>query len=237
MTDEINDVFGGAARAEDYFEEDTTSVAPHLVPRTTNETPTEGLPALRPMPTSPERPEGAPMRLAPKPAAVPSDLQTFAEAPVERSRDETLSVLFGGAASGITSASTAPTKSTKGLRGLLRLSPSAAELAEHKHKARCVANETIIRQATWTRHVRILLANKKGGTGKTPLSILLGGVIAAIKGGSVAIWEVSDDPGPGGVGARRRHDHECRPARRLRGPADLVRDRLWHCRLPCGSDG
>ncbi|WP_123507617.1 hypothetical protein [Frondihabitans sp. PhB188] len=114
---------------------------------------------------------------------------------MERSRDESLSVLFHGAASGLTSTSTAPTKSTKGLRGLLRLAPSPAELAEHEHKARCLANETTIRQATWTRHVRILLANKKGGTGKTPLSILLGGVIAAIKGGSVAIWEVSDDPG------------------------------------------
>jgi len=196
QTNEGNDaVFGGAARAGDYIEEDTTSVAPQLGRRAKTDTPAEGLPKLPPMPKSPVRPQGAPARPEPVLAAVPPAPKTPAEAPVERSRDESLSVLFGGAASGLTSTSAAPTKSTKGLRGLLRLAPSPAELAEHEHKARCLANETIIRQATWTRHVRILLANKKGGTGKTPLSILLGGVIAAIKGGSVAIWEVSDDPG------------------------------------------
>ncbi|ROQ30886.1 MinD-like ATPase involved in chromosome partitioning or flagellar assembly [Frondihabitans sp. PhB188] len=195
MTDDNRDVFGGAARAGDYIEEDTTTVAPHLGRRTKNETPADGLPTFPPIPSSPLRPEGAPVRLEPLVAAVPPAPKAPAEAPVERSRDESLSVLFHGAASGLTSTSTAPTKSTKGLRGLLRLAPSPAELAEHEHKARCLANETTIRQATWTRHVRILLANKKGGTGKTPLSILLGGVIAAIKGGSVAIWEVSDDPG------------------------------------------
>ncbi len=194
QTNEGHDtVFGAAARAGDYIEEDTTSVAPDPGRRVKNDTPAEGLPTLPPTPKTPIRSEGAPVGPEPVLATVPPAPRTPVEAPVERSRDESLSVLFGGAASGI--ASTAPTKSTKGLRRLLRLAPSPAELAEHEHKARCVANETIIRQATWTRHVRILLANKKGGTGKTPLSILLGGVIAAIRGGSVAIWEVSDDPG------------------------------------------
>jgi MinD-like ATPase involved in chromosome partitioning or flagellar assembly len=147
------------------------------------------------MPQGPAVPEVAPAPAPPVAAAVPPVPTAPAAAPVERSRDESLSVLFGGAASGLTASSAAPTKSTKGLRGLLGLAPTAAELAEHERKARMLANETIIRQATWTRHVRILIANKKGGVGKTPVSVLLGGVIAAIKGGSVAIWEVSDDPG------------------------------------------
>ncbi|GAA4266610.1 hypothetical protein [Frondihabitans peucedani] len=189
------EVFGGAARASDYIEEDTTSITPHLERRVKAETPTEGLPKLPPMPKSPVRPEGAPPRPEPVLAAVPPAPSTPAEAPVARSRDESLSVLFGGAASGLSATSSAPVKSSKGLRGLFRMAPSPAELAEQEHQARCLANETIIRQATWTRHVRILVANKKGGVGKTPTSILLGGVIAAIRGGSVAIWEVSDDPG------------------------------------------
>jgi MinD-like ATPase involved in chromosome partitioning or flagellar assembly len=195
VTDGNDNVFGGAARADDYIEEDTMSVAPHLGRRAGPNSLIEGLPKLPPMPETPIRLEGALSRPEPVLATETSAPGTLVGTSAERSRDESLSVLFGGAASGNTSTSMAPTTSTKGLRGLLRLAPSPAELAEHEHRASCLANETIIRQATWTRHVRILLANKKGGTGKTPLSILLGGVIAAIRGGSVAIWEVSDDPG------------------------------------------
>jgi MinD-like ATPase involved in chromosome partitioning or flagellar assembly len=58
-----------------------------------------------------------------------------------------------------------------------------------------ITHETTVRQATWTRAVSILVNNPKGGTGKTPTALLLGGVLAAIRGGSVAILEVSDDPG------------------------------------------
>lgn len=188
------DVFGAASRANDYIEEDTMG-SERVGRRAKAETSTEGLPELPPMPKGPVRPQGAPVRPEPALAAVPPAPATPVEVPVERSRDESLSVLFGGAASGLSASSAAPVKSSKGLRGLLRMAPSPAELAEHEHQARCLANETIVRQATWTRHVRILVANKKGGVGKTPTSILLGGVIGAIKGGSVAIWEVSDDPG------------------------------------------
>src|SRR5690606_25634451 len=53
----------------------------------------------------------------------------------------------------------------------------------------------VIRQATWTRAVSVLVGNPKGGTGKTPLALVLGGTLAAIRGGDVAIVEVSDDPG------------------------------------------
>ncbi|OMH32536.1 hypothetical protein BGP79_06930 [Tersicoccus sp. Bi-70] len=53
----------------------------------------------------------------------------------------------------------------------------------------------MIRQSSWTRGVGILVANKKGTAGKTPTAICLGGVLASIRGGSVAIVEASDDRG------------------------------------------
>lgn len=80
-------------------------------------------------------------------------------------------------------------------RGGIKLSPSAAETTQ---LARCEAvrrDETTVRQATWNRAVSVLVANPKGGTGKTPVSLLLGGTFAAIRGGSVAVLEVADDPG------------------------------------------
>lgn len=79
--------------------------------------------------------------------------------------------------------------------GLLKLGPSAKELTSRELAASQSSFEDLIRQSTWTRAVGLLVANKKGTAGKTPLSILLGGVLAAIRGGSVAILETSDDKG------------------------------------------
>ena len=79
--------------------------------------------------------------------------------------------------------------------GLFKLAPSAKELAEREMTASQGRFEDLIRQSTWTRAVGVLVANKKGTAGKTPASILLGGVLAAIRGGSVAILETSDDKG------------------------------------------
>lgn len=94
----------------------------------------------------------------------------------------------------------APAVASKGIRGALsklgiRIAPSPAERAELDAAANRRDAEQIIRQATWTRAVSILVANRKGGVGKTPVSLLLGGVLAAVRGGSVAVIEVSDDPG------------------------------------------
>ncbi|TPW78043.1 MinD/ParA family ATP-binding protein [Schumannella soli] len=88
----------------------------------------------------------------------------------------------------------------EGVRGLLgkvglRLQPSARELAHRAAAAQLEQHEATIRQATFPRAVGILVANRKGGVGKTPTSVILGGVLASIRGGSVAILEVSDDPG------------------------------------------
>lgn len=125
-----------------------------------------------------------------------------------------------------------PAVATKGIRGALsrigiRMTPGAAEAAELKAKAARLQAEQIIRQATWTRAVSVLVANPKGGTGKTPTSLLLGGVLAAARGGSVAIMEVSDDPGaltfraegnpPRGIGELVRDVSEIRTAGQLAG--------------------
>jgi MinD-like ATPase involved in chromosome partitioning or flagellar assembly len=88
----------------------------------------------------------------------------------------------------------------RGARGMLaklgmKVSPSAAEKAATEIAERQRQHEDIVRQATWTRAVSILIANPKGGVGKTPTALLLGGVLAAVRGGSVCIMEVSDDPG------------------------------------------
>lgn len=79
--------------------------------------------------------------------------------------------------------------------GAFKLAPSAKELEARTVAAAQGRFEDLIRQSTWTRAVGVLVANKKGTAGKTPLSILLGGVLAAIRGGSVAILETSDDKG------------------------------------------
>ena len=69
--------------------------------------------------------------------------------------------------------------------GLVKPAPGQEELAHR-------ANVRTIRQAVWPRSVRIVVASPKGGVGKTPTSILLGGVLAQIRGGSVGIWDSAD---------------------------------------------
>jgi cellulose biosynthesis protein BcsQ len=93
-----------------------------------------------------------------------------------------------------------PAVATRGLRGAaarmgIRVAPGAAERAELELAAKQVADEETVRQATWTRAASILIANPKGGVGKTPTAILLGGVLATVRGGSVCVVEVADDAG------------------------------------------
>lgn len=113
-----------------------------------------------------------------------------------------------------------PAVASRGMRGAfsrigIRMAPGAAETAELRAGEELRREEQTIRQATWTRAVSVLVANRKGGVGKTPVSLLLGGVLAAVRGGSVAIIEVSDDPGALTFRA------EGNP---LRGIGELVRD-------------
>jgi MinD-like ATPase involved in chromosome partitioning or flagellar assembly len=87
-----------------------------------------------------------------------------------------------------------------GWRGLVartgvKIAPSTKEATARAQAEQLRQDEETIRQATWTRAVSIIVANPKGGAGKTPVSLLLGGTLSAVRGGSVAIMEVSDDPG------------------------------------------
>lgn len=96
--------------------------------------------------------------------------------------------------------SAASTIARAGVRGLiartgLKVQPGAAEVARLAAAAELEVDRATIRQTTWPRAVGILVANRKGGVGKTPTSLILGGILASIRGGSVAVMEVSDDPG------------------------------------------
>lgn len=79
--------------------------------------------------------------------------------------------------------------------GALKLGPSVQEAQKRALVIALERAEALIRQSTWTRGVGLAIANKKGTAGKTPLSILLSGVLAAIRGGSVAVLEFSDEKG------------------------------------------
>lgn len=94
---------------------------------------------------------------------------------------------------------------THGWRGMLRnvgftIKPSAAETrAAELGRAR-----SLIRLSQWQRSVGILVANPKGGVGKTPLSLAVGGCFASIRGGGAVVVEVSDDAGALSVRAEGR---------------------------------
>ncbi|WP_417235508.1 MinD/ParA family ATP-binding protein [Arthrobacter sp.] len=79
--------------------------------------------------------------------------------------------------------------------GLLKLSPSRVELDARALVNSQEAFEASIRQASWTRAAGIAVANKKGNTGKTPVTLCLSAILASIRGGSVAAVEFTDDKG------------------------------------------
>ena len=72
--------------------------------------------------------------------------------------------------------------------GVVKAAPSAEQVADTE-------NERVIRQATWTRAVNVIVANRKGSSLKTPATILLAGALADIRGGYVVAWEASESPG------------------------------------------
>ncbi|QJU56290.1 hypothetical protein SCB71_21340 (plasmid) [Herbiconiux sp. KACC 21604] len=109
---------------------------------------------------------------------------------------------------------------TQGWRGALNklglhVAPGAGEQRQLAAAAELGNWETIIRQFVGTEAVGVLVANPKGSSGKTPTSIVLGGLIATIRGGSVAVLEVSDDRGTLSFRAEGNPN---------RGVAELVRD-------------
>lgn len=155
-------------------------------------------------------------------AAVPAEILEPAPTPAdERVTDRSLDPsTLDDTDLGVVATSDAPLVARKGARGVLsklgvRVAPGAAESAQLELAANHERDQEVVRQATWTRAVSILIANPKGGTGKTPVALLLGGTLAAIRGGSVCVMEVSDDPGALTFRSEGRPD---------RGIGELVRD-------------
>lgn len=202
MTEE-HSVFSGAQRADDFVEEAAPRSAPVLaaVPashaRGSESAPAENPPeAERPEPTLAAAPDVAPSDAPTVPAS--ENLEPAGPNPARLMAAATASAAAPAAGAG------APARARQGWRGALArvglpIAPGVTERAAHEEAAARAAAivdaQRVIRQATWTRAVAVLVANPKGGTGKTPLSLLLGGMVSAVRGGGVGIVEVSDDPG------------------------------------------
>jgi MinD-like ATPase involved in chromosome partitioning or flagellar assembly len=179
-------VFSGAEQAADYDEEVITKTR-GTRPRRTD------VAAEIAAPQHPIEVDAAPE----PPVAVEQDV------PIPSSEHATHpldSALFAGALTSTGRQGARPPVARQGVRGWLNhlglhLAPNPGELATLEKERQLADAQAAIRQATWTRAVSVLVANPKGGTGKTPLSLMLGGTLASIRGGSVAVIEVADDPG------------------------------------------
>jgi cellulose biosynthesis protein BcsQ len=69
----------------------------------------------------------------------------------------------------------------KGVRGMLRMRPGAAERSER--------NDRELAATQFRRPVTITVANPKGGSGKTPTTLLLAGALGLARGGGVVAWD------------------------------------------------
>ena len=102
-------------------------------------------------------------------------------------------VLWGPPTAPVT-APVAPARADWGWRGritrtgLLKLAPSTVELTHRQAIA-------TITTATWTRSVNIVVTNPKGGVGKTPTTLIVAGILAQLRGGSVAALEAAEAAG------------------------------------------
>lgn len=74
-----------------------------------------------------------------------------------------------------------PSKARKGLRGRLGLAPSGREQAEH-------TDEELVR-TPFDRPVTVMIANPKGGVGKTPTTLMLAAAFGVVRGGGVVAWD------------------------------------------------
>ncbi|ADB32418.1 ATPase-like protein involved in chromosome partitioning [Kribbella flavida DSM 17836] len=69
----------------------------------------------------------------------------------------------------------------RGVRSILRLRPGSAERAERIARATAAT--------AFRRPVTITVANPKGGSGKTPTTLLLAGALGQARGGGVVAWD------------------------------------------------
>lgn len=81
--------------------------------------------------------------------------------------------------------------------GLAKVKPGQEEV-QYRDNVRAV------RQGSWPRCARIVVANPKGGVGKTPLAVGLGGKLAQIRGGGVVVWDAADAAGTTGSRSESR---------------------------------
>lgn len=72
-------------------------------------------------------------------------------------------------------------KATKGWRAMFNLAPSAKEQAE--------LDDLAALRRTFEQPVTIMVANPKGGAGKTPLALLLAATFGTARGGGVIAWD------------------------------------------------
>jgi len=72
--------------------------------------------------------------------------------------------------------------------GVLKLAPATTEVAHRDAIA-------TIGRATWPRAVNVVVANAKGASGKTPTTVILGGILGQVRGGSVLAWEATEVTG------------------------------------------
>lgn len=75
----------------------------------------------------------------------------------------------------------APARATRGLRGMLGMKPSQRESDELRDL------QSI--KTMFKRPVTVMVANPKGGSGKTPISVLLAAAFGQIRGGGVVAWD------------------------------------------------
>lgn len=206
MTDDP--IFRSAERAEAYVERHEPPAAQQLRPPVVHdEEPSRRerrKTALRPVPQS-DSATGATQQTR-NPSQLPNPMrQLVQQVPQAEELDvEALSRDLSGSwltsNDDATADGTSSQRAQRGWRGSLAkiglpVKPGKDELAAQAEARELQLAETVVRQATWTRCVTILVAQRKGGVGKTPVSILLGGTLAHIRGGGVVIPEVSDDPG------------------------------------------
>lgn len=74
-----------------------------------------------------------------------------------------------------------PAKAQSGLRAFLGMGPSRKERDE--------AADLAAARKAFDRPVTVMIANPKGGVGKTPLTLLLAGVFGVARGGGVIAWD------------------------------------------------
>lgn len=203
----LKEAFLGAQRAAGYIERSFTVHGPEIeevragVRAADAEQGAEDPPLFknRPSTPTPVPPIPAPTPLTPHVAADPLAPPQYSPSRAGHPAPKPTQATPSASVPAFQSISTKPATATQGIRGVLaklgfRVAPSAAEQAAHDASIQRDA-EQLIRQATWTRAVSVLVANPKGGTGKTPVSVLLGGVLGTVRGGSVVVVEVADDPG------------------------------------------